>query len=231
MGFLYYHKGPQAAPLEGSIRFRITPNRAPSSFALGQDLLWQSGLPWHITLPQVALQNAFIQFRDQLLSECLVTEEELSQCRHIFQGRRINGHTIFRLTQEFPVHFESGGVQLFAVADTLLHVGFPYLFRGCIGSIQHDIWNGFGIVRFEASTRPENAGRRVIHLRIVKIVTPVSCTVDTLEEYNCLPLKPEEGQLLTVQHAGKVPEPWAYDIDGKTKACAVLRALWDVSGM
>jgi hypothetical protein len=55
--------------------------------------------------------------------------------------------------------------------------------------------------------------------------------VDTLEKYNCLPLKPEEGQLLTVQRAGKVPEPWAHDIDGKTKACAVLRSLWDVSGM
>ncbi|KAJ6566755.1 hypothetical protein B0H19DRAFT_713692, partial [Mycena capillaripes] len=51
-GFLYYHKNPSALPMEGSVRLRVTPDKEPSSFSRGQDLLIPSGCPWQIILPQ-----------------------------------------------------------------------------------------------------------------------------------------------------------------------------------
>ncbi|KAJ7077763.1 hypothetical protein C8R44DRAFT_755041 [Mycena epipterygia] len=41
-GFLYYHSEPHAAPLEGSVRFRVTPDGTPLSFSRGHDSL----APW-----------------------------------------------------------------------------------------------------------------------------------------------------------------------------------------
>ncbi|KAJ7240131.1 hypothetical protein B0H12DRAFT_57328 [Mycena haematopus] len=88
-------------------------------------------------------------------------------------------------------------------------------------------WTGSAVARFESSTSPEHAGRRVVCLRIVKIVTPFSCTV---EQYKGRIVKPEEGQLLTMCVRGRAPAPWSYDIDAKNSAPAsALRVLWDNS--
>jgi hypothetical protein len=83
--------------------------------------------------------------------------------------------------------------------------------------------SGSGVARFEPSTDPEYAGRRVVHLRITKIGNPVSITEETTL------LKPEAGQLLVRPSHSRI-EPWAYDIDASnTVAATALRALWDNS--
>ena len=49
-GFLYLHRPPDwVPPLAYEIRFRVTNNSDPSSFASGHDLRW-AGLPWGIPL-------------------------------------------------------------------------------------------------------------------------------------------------------------------------------------
>ncbi|KAF8177908.1 hypothetical protein K438DRAFT_1938911 [Mycena galopus ATCC 62051] len=88
---------------------------------------------------------------------------------------------------------------------------------------------GSGLACFVPSTRPQYNGRRVVHMRITKIVTPLSCTVKGEKAKQS---KPEEGELLTHFRYTRAPEPWAYDIDAKDTAVAVaLRILWGNSGI
>ncbi|KAF7364169.1 hypothetical protein MSAN_01076200 [Mycena sanguinolenta] len=106
-GFLYYYRDPDAAPLEGSIRFRITPDRSPSSFALGHDLILPSGMPWQVLLIQIACTTQYLRIRDHLLEEKLITEDQLARCNALGIDRRrtIPAATLFRLNQEFALNF------------------------------------------------------------------------------------------------------------------------------
>ncbi|KAF7356142.1 hypothetical protein MVEN_00944900 [Mycena venus] len=227
-GFLYFSRDPQAAPLEGYIRLRVTPNNAsPSSFHDGHDLLSPSGYPWQIILPQVASRSNYARFRDQLLEENLVTAEELSQSRSLFgHRRRINPEaTLFRLTQEFPVNFASPSY-LTVVGSKTLHVLRCNLFRASRAGGDYFPWTGSAVVRFEPSTMPEHARRRVVHLRIERIVDRV---VSNAKGYHALINEPQEGQLLSVSPRG-TSQPWAYDMDRKNSSLAAgLRILWDDS--
>ncbi|KAF8148782.1 hypothetical protein K438DRAFT_1866824 [Mycena galopus ATCC 62051] len=226
-GFLYYYRDPHAAPLEGSVRFRITSDNLPSSFVHGQDLLLPSGAPWQIMLLQVAMRAEYSRIRDQLLEEDLVTPEQLAQCRQIFSHRpTFSETTLFRLNQSFPVNF--GGEITLTVVGEELHVMRSQCFRARTfrGNI-YSPWAGSALARFEPSTSSEHAGRRIVHLRITKIITPVSCTMDE-KEYQGRVLRPEEGQLLTVSFRGGPPKPWSYDIDDQNNhSAAALRVLWD----
>jgi hypothetical protein len=86
------------------------------------------------------------------------------------------------------------------------------------------LFSGSGVARFEPSTDPQYGRRRVVHLRITKIITPVSRST-MIQGHPEVLLKPEEGQLLTRCYRGvELPEPWAYDIDEKD--CLMATALW-----
>lgn len=71
-----------------------------------------------------------------------------------------------------------------------------------------------------------DAGRRIVHMRIVKITKPVECTV---ENYTGRVFKPEEGELLVVSSYNRSPKPWTFSMDHRTKPAAALRVLWDKS--
>ncbi|KAJ7099659.1 hypothetical protein C8R44DRAFT_598226, partial [Mycena epipterygia] len=172
-GFLYYisfnstwcyHSEPHAASLEGSIRFRVTPDGTPASFLRGQDLLAPWALPWQITLLQIARFPKYARIREQVLREKLAKEGQLAHCRSIFRERISPQWMLFRLDSPFAVNF-SAQISLTAVADTLLHPLRLDFFRDSLPVT----YKRSAVARFEPSTRPEHAGRRVIHLRIVKI--------------------------------------------------------------
>ncbi|KAJ7110600.1 hypothetical protein C8R44DRAFT_261603 [Mycena epipterygia] len=227
-GFLYYRSEPSAEPLEGSLRFRLTPDDSPSSFPRGQDLLgpW-GGLPWQIALPQIACYDKYRRIQDQLLHENLATEEQLAHCRAIFRNHTrciFPQYTLFRLESPFLVNF-SAIIHLTAVGSALHKLHLSPL-TDWAGSKVYRPWSGSAVARFEASMRPEYAGRRVVHMRIVKIIQPVAPTEAV---YTGRVPKPEEGQLLNVAKRGRAPEPWAYDVDEKGSTAAGLRVLWDNS--
>ncbi|KAJ7110633.1 hypothetical protein C8R44DRAFT_985797 [Mycena epipterygia] len=228
-GFLYYDSGARAEPLEGSLSFRVTSDNTPASFLRGHDLLAPCGLPWRITLPQIACQPGYTRIREHLLRENLATEEQLSLCRDIFREHRIYPeYTLFRLDSLFFVDFSTNPC-LTAVGDAL----HPFRPKPFVEFAAKDYfpWSGSALARFEPSTRPENTGRRVVHLRIVKIVKPVACTVKG--GYAGRVVKPKEGELLNVFLHGSALEPWAYDIDHRTGKpnSAALRVLWDKSSV
>ncbi|KAJ6451126.1 hypothetical protein C8R47DRAFT_304121 [Mycena vitilis] len=228
-GFLYYDRHPHAAPLEGSIRLRVTPDHAPASFPLGQDLFLPPGIRWQTTLPQIALRGDFTNLRTHLLHENLVTPEQLSQCRCIFAGStRIHPPTtIFRLDQNF--HLELSTPPHITVVGKKLHRFRAIFFEARVNKKTSYPWAGSVIVRFEPSTSLQHTGRRVVNLRIVKLLTPV---LSTLKGYRGRISRPEEGQLLTLSHYRADPAPWACDIDREAIAVAdALRDLWDISSV
>ncbi|KAJ7183945.1 hypothetical protein C8R46DRAFT_985118 [Mycena filopes] len=141
-GFLYFHRDPDAAPLEGSPRFRLSDNTLPSSFEAGQDLLLPTGIPWQIILPQL-LRPRFQQVVAQLQRENLITPTQIARCHEVFGRLRYNYHPafiLFRLAQEFPVDFGTDPT-IHIVADSLLKMRlFPFYVhpgpRGLTHSIQ-----------------------------------------------------------------------------------------------
>jgi hypothetical protein len=83
---------------------------------------------------------------------------------------------------------------------------------------------GTALVRFEPATNPPYGGGRVVHLRITKMVGPISRHM----RFEGSPAS--EGQLLTRSYHGVgPPEPWAYDIDKDSAMATALRVLWDNS--
>ncbi|KAJ7458586.1 hypothetical protein FB451DRAFT_1507970 [Mycena latifolia] len=230
-GFLYFHLGHQSAALSGSIRFRLTPDDSPSSFARGDDLVGPSGFPWSILLAQVACRRSYGWIADQLVHENLVTQKQLSRCRDVFgqTGRTFPEYTLFHLDSMFLVNF-SRRVTLTVVGEQLYELRQESLFL-VRRSTSYFPWSGSAIARFEPSTLPEHSGRRVLHMRIVKIVEPVACTVDAAT-YDGRILRPEEGQLFSVITSRGSRKPWTYDIDNTNPTSQVstaLRTLWDIS--
>ncbi|KAJ7452816.1 hypothetical protein FB451DRAFT_1409117 [Mycena latifolia] len=229
-GFLYSHSDPNAAPLAGSIRFRVTSDNSPSSFSGGHDLVAPSGYPWQVTLAQIAWRRKYAWIAAQLVHENHATREQLSRCRDVFgrKARIYPEYTLFHLDSTFLVNFSSP-VNLTVVGEGLHPFTMTYLFRAFSPERNRYFpWTGSALARFEPSTRPEHTGLRVLHLRILKIVKPVATIVD-LETYSGHPLRPEEGQLFMVRSPGGAPRPWAYDIDKGTRAAAALRVLWNNS--
>ncbi|KAJ6489040.1 hypothetical protein C8R45DRAFT_929735 [Mycena sanguinolenta] len=218
-GFLYYHTPANPLPLEGSLRLRVASNNSLSSFESGQDLLLPSGAPWQTILPQIACRTQNTTISRQLLHEKLVTEERLMRARRIFgnNGRISPQLVLFRMGQEFPVNF-GASLHLTVVGEGLQSLLLPQLFSD---EEQLFPWTGSALACFEPSARPEHTGRRVVHLRLTRIVHPVSPAV---QRYHGQLAKPEEGQLLS-----RDGFPWAYDIDSASTAADALRALWDNS--
>ncbi|KAJ7664857.1 hypothetical protein B0H17DRAFT_295631 [Mycena rosella] len=228
-GFLYYQSDAHAGPLEGSIRFRLTPDNSPASFPRGQDLRAPSGFPWQILLPQVACRDHYTFIGAQLVHEKLITLDQLSRCRAVFasRARMAPQHTVFRLDSPFYVNFAKH-LTVTVVGDQLHDVNLGYLFWVREYSQKYFPWTGSAIARFERSTLREHAQRRAVSMRIVEILTPVTPTRD-LQSARSRIIRPEEGQLFTVCPNGPL-DPWAYEIDSNpTKTADALRVLWDNS--
>ncbi|KAJ7183959.1 hypothetical protein C8R46DRAFT_521251 [Mycena filopes] len=150
-GFFYFHRGPGAAPLEGSLRFRLSPNKLPSYFGAGRDLLLPAGLPWQLILPQL-LQPPFQKVVAQLLRDNLITATQILRCREVFgTGRKIvPSSTLFRLAQEFPVDF--GARPVLALVGESLHCIqlAPFSFQTGPPILKKiNPFTGSGLARFE----------------------------------------------------------------------------------
>ncbi|KAJ6587336.1 hypothetical protein B0H10DRAFT_2094014 [Mycena sp. CBHHK59/15] len=235
-GFMYYHTE-QGYPLAGSIRLRVTADNAPSSFPRGEDLLLPSGFPWQIMLAQIANLKTYLTVQDQLLREQLVTEEQLTRCRELFGNRGLYYPrlTLFRTDQPFLVSFLRP-LRLCIVGQAELHrARLEHIFTDQGNGGHNTPFKGSAIARFERSTLPQHANRRILVLRIVQITEPVVSLGKTGKM-----VEPKAGALLTLRLHGK-ERPWAYDVDcgssvdldhhsvPNNSVAIALRALWDAS--
>ncbi|KAJ7119221.1 hypothetical protein C8R43DRAFT_1077120 [Mycena crocata] len=226
-GFLYYHSEPHWTALEGGIRFRVAPEGNPASFASGKDLLLPSGFTWQVILPQLACRTDYLLTGQQLLREGLVTEEQLSRCRALFAGKRISPqYTLFRIDSPFIVNFASK-LSLTVVASSVHQIQLSVMFAAYVNHKRFHPWTGSALACFEISRLPEHAGRRVLHLRFLKMFEPVTCAVT---HSTGRIVEPREGELFSVRFRGNAAEPWAWDIDNRDEPCSIaLRELWDSS--
>ncbi|KAJ7779702.1 hypothetical protein B0H16DRAFT_1829944 [Mycena metata] len=244
-GFLYFYQDLHTL-VESGIRLRLTSSNSPSFLASGEDLIAPSGAPWHIPLPALAVDRKHARIVNQLLRENMVTQDDLSHYRTLF-GKRWQQwapQLLTRITQEFPVDFSRVLTTTVVTGEALYRLKLPHIF----GLKEQGPWNGSAIVRFEASTLPKYAGSRVIHLRILRIVNPV--TPNATGPQTTRIVKPEAGALLAFYRPSSPilaadadvpadvkpdadaelelePEPWTYNIDRQTINAQALRALWD----
>ncbi|KAK7044904.1 hypothetical protein R3P38DRAFT_2881558 [Favolaschia claudopus] len=228
-GFLYYRHDRDAAFLGGNLRLRITNSGDPASFAEGADFVTPTGMPWQISLPQLTIQqDHFPGVVDQLLGDGLVTHEQVSRCRELFADmpKVFPSRVLFRMKQKFRTSLH-GKLKLHVVGHDAVHyLEYPLFSRK--GRVP---WRGSIIARFEPAENPEYAGRRMVHIRVVKIPEPITSGLARRTETDLkrVFIMPEEGKLLTLQLDDGTSTPWAYDIDGPSKVSVALRALWDVS--
>ncbi|KAJ6546020.1 hypothetical protein DFH09DRAFT_1171800 [Mycena vulgaris] len=242
-GFLYYHSGPHVTSVEGGLRFRVTSDDPPStsSFHRGQDLLAPSGCPWQMSLLKIASSGSYGWIAEQLVRENLVTQEQLLRCARIFSQCEPPSpqYTVFRLDSTFLVNF-ARGIRLTVVGEALHAIHLTHVFaeegdrEGGTSRNRYAPWRGSAEARFEPSTLPEYAGRRVVHMRIMRIIQPVGCAADVPVSGSSRRrmLQPEEGELYTVQDRGSPPKSWAYDIDNdrrKSNTAFAFQVLWENS--
>ncbi|KAF7344833.1 hypothetical protein MVEN_01644600 [Mycena venus] len=258
-GYLYYDRPQDAAPLEGGVRLRVvvpskaaaaSPRSPSSTFHHGHDLLTPIGLPWQISLPQIACSARYAVLLAELLAEYLATENQLAQCRAIFaEGRRWRVEpesTVFRLGQPFPVNLAEGIDVTVIGRDALHRLWMPDVFR--VSSKEegepynraqsYAPWAGTALASFEPSSTPADSDprRRIVHLRFTHIspFTPIKTNMKNGAHFKGI-LKPRAGTFLTrTRRGGRAPVRWGCDIDvdsadGKGKVGEALRMLWDNS--
>ncbi|KAJ7155665.1 hypothetical protein C8R46DRAFT_432679 [Mycena filopes] len=219
-GFLYYHRPHDAAPLEGSVRFRCTATPLPSSFATGHDLLLPSGAPWQLLLPQlvrVTGQPIMIQLAHQQLA----TQAQVTRAAELFGTRHIQpSTTLFRFDQEFPFNF-TPMFTLQAVGEDAVHRMTFSLQFAIIAKTP-----GCAIARFERGILD---GHPIVHMRILRLVAPfVPALHDPAGRY----VELREGELLTLSGVIGRPKsatPWMFKLDRSSGPAVGLRALSEAS--
>ncbi|KAJ7278264.1 hypothetical protein C8J57DRAFT_1059905, partial [Mycena rebaudengoi] len=225
-GFLYYYSDPKLSLQAGSVRLRTTTDDAVSSFHRGRDLRLPSGMPWQIIVPQIATRTIYVRLCQQLLHEGMVTEELLSRSCTVFAGRSLiyPETTVFGLQHPFLVNFQQSS-SLSIVGPTRVHDAELKPFSEMAPrKLPPRPFTGSGVACFERSTLPKHARKRVILLRILKILEPVTCTVPG---YTGRVGWPKEGELHTVSFRDGPQRPWSYDVDNNGGVTAALRNLFD----
>ncbi|KAJ7235096.1 hypothetical protein B0H12DRAFT_1076182 [Mycena haematopus] len=228
-GFFYYYVPRDLPPMAGGLRFRITPRGHPASFQDGEDLL-HDGLPWQISLPNIATAvGRKIVLRQQLLNEGLVTQAVLDKCRTMMPTRkRLDPKvTLYRLEQPFLVGFDHV-LYAWAIGETEIKPILLYMLTDHRKHWQRGMrpYTGSALAQFELSTLPEHAGSDTVVMRIVKMLTPPTCVVPGYDNYIPAPV---EGELLrrTMGHGhGARLQYWYCNLAAETSDCAAaLRML------
>lgn len=111
-GFLYYHAPPPGGhPLGGEVRFRLTQDQDPSSFASGEDLLLPYGTPWNVRL--IPYHGAAPRFQDMLVQDGFITHEHIERMVHLTQGLSIEEqqrmrYLLYAFKQPFSLRLDAG---------------------------------------------------------------------------------------------------------------------------
>ncbi|KAJ7612747.1 hypothetical protein FB45DRAFT_1065441 [Roridomyces roridus] len=227
LGFFYCAPRPGLPLLASSVRFRCTPSSSPSSFAAGHDLLLPNGLPWQVLVGQAAV--AYPSLRVALLHEKFLTPQSVAEW-HTRLGKTHGGRitpaiVIFGLQQRFPVNF-AGHLWLHVVPASTVPQRFAILrltdvFSSRVGRKRFHPFVGTGHAQFEVSSEDPN----ILHLRIVKLMSPVSRAVNVPEKAVNRML-PREGELLYHRRKGDgTVKPWSFDLRVQNNNGTAMRLL------
>ncbi|KAJ7173004.1 hypothetical protein C8R43DRAFT_978181 [Mycena crocata] len=161
-GFLYYNIPVPSRPLSGSLRFRLAEQPTRAAFNTGTDLLYPSGFPWMIPLPNLCRLEG-MPVLQSLLRHGLVSLKDVILCTQAF-------HAV--LPPELPVVHAVG--QPFALdlrVPPVVTVPGPSDLIRCEFSPSIATY-GTAIVRLESSENPdipEELVLRVLDCRNVQL--------------------------------------------------------------
>ncbi|KAJ7606024.1 hypothetical protein FB45DRAFT_951655 [Roridomyces roridus] len=222
-GFFYCAPRPGLPTIASSVRFRCTPSPSPSSFAEGHDLLLPNGLPWQILVGQAAI--SYPGLRAALIHEGFLTPQAVEEWHTRLgktHGRLSAALTMFSLHQLFPINFAAGLVLHVVPPDTqrVAKLWLSQIFRTVVDGKSIQPFRGTGLAQFEVS--PVNPD--ILHLRIVKLVEPVSRTVPQ-DVAGGMPL-PREGELFHHRpRSDGVCKPWGFNLRRQNKLGVAFRML------
>ena len=239
-GFLYYDE-PKAGvpPAAGELRFRVIPGNTPASFVQGSDLLLETGFPWSIPLlamvekQSVRKGQLYQPILQLLLDDGFVTPTLLETCATMVNSSRprpLRGSRIIHsFGQLFHFMFEAFDLTFFALSMNQLQYKLRRLYH------YHEIENfipysgeytkiaqfmpillknqppGSALCCFERSNLPQHQGTRTAVIRIVKVISPVTCRYP---DYDSRAL-PVEGGLLQHDLKRKGVQPFSFNVDLK----------------
>ncbi|TFY75135.1 hypothetical protein EWM64_g8877 [Hericium alpestre] len=205
-GFLYFHRDEQN-PLASQIRFRVTQDSDPArGFASGRDLMYGSGYVWHIPLALVD---------DALLGKLQAHYPSGAVSRRVKRG-------ISALSQPFLLEFKQS---VFCLTVRVMGKDQCYKTNGPL--TYHTKYGkcfvyaaGSALCRLERSTLPQDAGRRIVVMRLLKIVRPPKRRLDVPPTCNLN--VPVEGELFA-----RGQRVWYRDVGKPGKGAEILRLPYD----
>ncbi|KZP07561.1 hypothetical protein FIBSPDRAFT_939459 [Athelia psychrophila] len=225
-GFLHYHTPASLPATAGEIRFRVTHGADPKDFQAGSDLLRPDGLPWSLPLIMLAhglnRQPEDMRFRKELLVKSLVRDG-------LVDAALLDGLTAvvdaggWASTRAQPTNILHDLGQLLHIE--LQNRSFSCMFVGTRKASPTKVtspfaydrepklarrlaypFSGSTLCRFEKSPVPLSDGTDTLVLRVVKLVTPVTCTI---EDYDGYLAAPKEGGLVEVRKQnGRTSKLW-----------------------
>ncbi|TFK46207.1 hypothetical protein OE88DRAFT_1739662 [Heliocybe sulcata] len=225
-GFLYWHLDPDAPPVSGQVRFRVTTSSDPATFPNGRDLQLPDGRTWNISLFEIARRSTYSGLRAHLISEKLVTAKVVYTALSISAphgARTFHPGTgsllIWKFGQSFLVDLQSFSPVLWIIGSSAaerLRLARLFSFMrndsgstGIIRSVERTPFAGRALVQFEHSTLPEHKGTRTVVLRFVKIIELTKTKgFDVIE----MP-EPKDGGLLMHRKNRRHWTPWLVDVD------------------
>ncbi|RDX41143.1 hypothetical protein OH76DRAFT_250375 [Lentinus brumalis] len=243
-GWLYYHQPANGPPLAGEVRFRIASTKDPANFGLGFDAVTESGIPWCIPLPAIAMSESYAVLRHLLTAVDRTVSEDLMQ--EASKLDRIPKRCVHGIGQPFELSMKAGSPMVtlagknglavaklrnIAVAGTET-IPAPERDKGT-RHYKHMPFLGTAVCAFERSFLTGYRGQRVVVVRMLRSIKsdPVRLDPSYAGPKFSRQLMPRNGKLLMTVYRGKVT-PWAGDVDQEAPAghrnwAASLSILFD----
>ncbi|KAJ7293392.1 hypothetical protein C8J57DRAFT_1268935 [Mycena rebaudengoi] len=183
-----------------------------------------SGIRFRRTISLATISRTHTALRRALLSQRLVSEDDIQSCLELFPGKRAHlAHSLLhRLDQPFPVEFDRAHYIRVVAAGATVRCdvrAFHEQRKGATTALFP--YSGRALVRFELSTLQEHQGSRVVLLRVVKIIQPPKLRIPKYDGH--LPA-PVEGELVLRPRGHKKSgvQPWSRCLDSPNWAALGL---------
>ncbi|THH17161.1 hypothetical protein EW146_g3602 [Bondarzewia mesenterica] len=203
-GFLYY-LSPNGDMTDGQIRFRITQDCNPVSFVGGRDLVFSTGLSWHIPLRLLrgstksgilCLLSEDLVAKGTLLEETTPPTKGDANLHMQLPRRRTLNPLITEFGQLFSIDFSLRIYTLWIkIGQHFEGVRFPNPLTSYENSRRSNSYDGVALCCFEPSPRSNRRKRDTAVLRLVKIIKPFTRKEHVKRSSTEAVEPPEEGQL------------------------------------
>ncbi|EJF58864.1 hypothetical protein BD309DRAFT_993080 [Dichomitus squalens] len=202
--FYYYAPGGPVPPTAGEIRFRVIPRGPPNLhlFNQSQNLLSDSerGLPWHLPLTTIAARDSYQVYREVLLRDGLVSPELLARAAEMGRevlGERSGGRkaqVVHGFRQPWFIDFGSKVHWWWFMGADKLHTTppMPNILSWKVGQDRTPSpWLGTALCSFFPDAHPRLRGHRVVKIKVVKLLSPITPNPEFPEELRYLVSAPE----------------------------------------